>query len=612
MWPFEVPSQINELKYLSLFTMKNNISILLVSLLGIMSCQKGQELVTNSPLVPFTRSGDSFSKYVFPVISKEDALKIVEPITGNYPNRWVDISNEIIPAGTRIAFNAVGHLMDIDDCSYCMSPDYDSWLLVIDNDSAVSGREQQIHIFVDVESGIYSTMELKGRAIIDWDTSRNICIHSEEENRIDEKINQRFPERSSSTTRWAVIICGGVDSLNNKSRYYNDCVNIYSKLTQEQGYPKGNIFCLMSDGTDPALDQRTGPNTYISSNPDLDGDGTNDVQYRANKTSITSVFNSLSLLVNPGDEVLVFMTDHGGSSGCFYLWDNEALYPSQLNAELNKLGSAVMIDVVMGQCYSGAFISPLSASNRTIATSCTSTEVAWAKEYQYNYFLHYWTEHISYSTIYDDSYVTPSELFYSAYQSVVSSHSQHPQFISMPTDFGSTHSIAGEIIPRISGSNYLSTNTNSLYYIANNPNPSSVTWSASNNASLVSYTDSTAVLKGIITFPGRFCESEAFVCADIVVDGKTHHLSKNIESVWKPGIYIDGNNIWGSNGAYQVRHLGGEYGYVWQSDNPAWQIVGFTDHIVSVSEGSTSDPVNLIVVFNDPLGEVIVVKDCVH
>ena len=592
--------------------MRKIVCYIFAGVLTFLSCQKGQEPINESSSEPFTRSGDATPRKGSVSVSKEAALKIVEPITCKYPGRWVDISDDFIPANTRIAYNTVGHLMDVDDCSYCLSPDYDSWLLVIDNDSAVSGREQQIHIFVDVESGVYSTIELKGRAIIDWDTSRNICIYSEEESRIGQRINQRFPERSSSTTRWAVIISGGVDILNNKSRYYNDCVNIYSRLTQELGYPKGNIFCLMSDGTDPALDQRIGPNTYISSNPDLDGDGTNDVQYRANKTSITSVFNSLSLLVNPGDEVLVFMTDHGGSSGCFYLWDNEALFPSQLNTELNKLGTSVLIDVVMGQCYSGAFISSLSASNRTIATSCTSTEVAWTLEYQYNYFLHYWTEQIVNSATYGDRYVTPSELYESAYNSVVSSHNQHPQYSSTPTDFGTTHSIAGEIIPYITGSDILSTNINSYYSIVNYPNPTSVTWSTDSEASIVSHTDSTAVVKGNITSPGRFCEPGAFVHADLVVDGVSHRISKKITSVWKPGQCLNGNNIWGSSGNYQIRHLGGEYGYVWQSDNPAWQITGYNDYMASIFEGYTNNPVNLIVYFYDPLGEMIVVIEQVH
>lgn len=593
--------------------MKKIVSVLLMGTMAFMSCQKERELMNNVPFEPLSRSIDSAFGGQTPHISKEEALKIVEPITSKYSDRWVDISDEIIPAGTRIAYNTMGHQLDIDDLSYCLSPDFDSWLLVIDNDASITGSHRHIHFFVNVMTGEYLTVELEGRAIIEWDTARNICIYPETISGFDgKKSNQRLPERSYGVTQWAVIISGGCDSLSNKSRYYNDCVNIYSKLTQVLGYPKGNIFCLMADGTNPALDQRIGPNTYISSDPDLDNDGTDDIQYEANRTNIASVFNSLSLLVSPGDEVLVFMTDHGTSYGNFCLWGSETLSPSQLNTELNKLGTSVLIDVVMGQCYSGAFISPLSASNRTIATSCTSTEVAWALGYQYNYFLHYWTEQIVNSATGGDRYVAPSELYESAYNSVVSSHDQHPQFSSIPTDFGTTHSIAGEIIPYITGSDILSTNRNSLYSIVNYPNATSVTWSTDSEASIVSHTDSTAVVKGNITSPGRFCEPGAFVHADLVVDGVSHRISKKITSVWKPGQFLNGNNIWGSNGNYQIRHLGGEYGYVWQSDNPAWQITGYNDFMASIFEGNTNNPVNLIVYFYDPLGEMIVVIEQVH
>ena len=593
--------------------MKKVVSVLVVGMLVVLSCQKGQVPVSDLSREVLTRSVSSVLKVDSSPISKEDALKIVEPITSEYPDRWVDISNEIVPAGTRIAYNAMGHQLDNEDCSYCISPDYDSWLLVIDNDASITGSQYHIHIFVDVASGKYSTMKLKGRAIISWDTARNICIRPKTISGVDGNNNcQRLPVRSSGTTQWAVIISGGCDSLNNKSRYYNDCVNIYSKLTQELGYPKGNIFCLIADGTNPALDQRIGPYTYISSDPDLDKDGTNDIQYEANRTNIASVFNNLGTLVSPGDEVLVFMTDHGTPYGNFCLWGSETLSPSQLNTELNKLGSSVMIDVVMGQCYSGAFISPLSASNRTIATSCLSTEVAWALEYQYNYFLHYWTEAIVTSMANDDGYVSPYELYISSSVSIMHLVSQQPQYNSTPSGFGKVHSIAGELIPYISGSDYLSTNINSLYSIVNYPNPTSVTWSVGHDVSLVSHTDSTAILHGSITFPGHFCEESTSVWATLVVDGKTHTLRKFIDSVWKPGICFDGNNIWGSNGSYQVRHLGGEYGYEWDVDNSAWQITGYNDYTVNVVENYTSSPVNLYVGFYDPLGEMILVRDRVH
>lgn len=591
--------------------MRKIVCYIFAGVLTFLSCQKGQEPINEPSSEPFTRSGDSSPWNGSVLVSKEVALKIVEPITNKYPDRWVDISNDIIPAQTRIAYNTMGHRVDVDDCSYCQSPDFDSWLLVIDKEPALLGKKHLLHIFVDIQSGVYSTMELEGRAIVEWDTSRNTYIPSKRVIGISETNTSREPERSGGTTRWAVIISGGCDLYNNGSEFYNDCVNIYFRLTQHLGYPKGNIYCLIADGTDTAIDQRTDYTTYTNSNPDLDNDGTIDVHYRANKASISSVFDDLSLLVSPGDEVFIFMTGHGNTGGCFYLWDNETLYPSDLNTELNKLGSSVMIDVVMGQSYSGEYISTLSASNRTIATSCSATESSvLVVPFTYTGFLHYWTNAIVTFLTIEDKYVSPADLFYYA-SSFVTGY-QHPQYSSTPTDFGVTHSLAGEKIPYLMGDDILSTNRYSLYTIVNYPNPSSVTWSTDSEAYIISHTDSTAVVRGNISTPGRFCEPGAFVHVDLVVDGKQHRISKKISSVWKPGQCLDGHNIWGSNGNYQIRHLGGEYGYVWQSDNPDWQITGYNNFMASIFEGNTYNPVNLIVYFYDPLGEMIVVIEQVH
>ena len=551
-------------------------------------------------------------EFSFP-ISKDEALKIVEPVANKYTDNWIDVSNEIIPAGTKIAYNTFGHIVEVDNCRYFNTPDFNAWLLVINNDPSVSGREKTLHFFVDVETGNCISMELDGRAIVEWDTSRNIYISSEKEkSRVN---NRRSPVRSCGVTRWAVIIGGGIEPSQNYSRFYKDCADVYRALTDDLNYPKGNIFCLMSDGADPAFDQRVGRNSYTSSDPDLDDDGVDDVQYKASRANISLVFSNLSTMVSPGDEVLVFMTDHGDSNGFFYLWDTDVISPYQLDYELDKLGSSVKIDVVMGQCHSGAFVGPLSATNRTIATSCASTESAWTLAYDYNYFLHYWIEAISAFRTSGDGYVTPRELFVSA-ETNLSRHTfdtpQHPQYNSTPIDFGKNHCITGDVIPSILGSDYLSTNTNKLYTIANHPGSSPVVWTGGHNVSLTSSTDSTALFKGVVSFPGHFYEPATTVSATFVVDGATHTISKSIESVWKPGPCFNGNNICGGNGNYQVNHIGGEYGYIWSADNPAWSIAGQSDYNVIIYENYTTNPVNLIVQFYDPLGELIIVKDRVH
>ena len=137
-------------------------------------------------------------------------------------------------------------------------------------------------------------------------------------------------------------------------------------------------------------------------------------------------------------------------------------------------------------------------------------------------------------------------------------------------------------------------------------------WNAGSNTTLVSYTDSTAVMKGKITESSLFCSTTTPFSASVSVDGKMHTITRHIDSVWKPGYYIDGGHIWGSNGTYQVRYMGGEYGYQWFSDNPAWQVTGYIASTATVLEGPTNDPVNLIVSFYGPLGDPIIVQEQVY
>ena len=586
------------------------------------SCQEGLTIMNGLPSTPVTKSGDSemlTSKPDTNIISKWDALKIVEPITSKYPDRWVDISNDIIPAGSTIAYNMLGHVMEIDDRSYITSPDFDSWLLVVGYDPSFLGKQNLLHLFVNIESGDIIERWIEGRAIVDWDTSRNTYSVDRNLPSMPDRDPNISSIRNTTPNKWAVIISGGSCPDDNYSCFYEDTKRLYNNLIQILGYPNYNIYCLMSDGNDPGDDQRTGPNSYINSCTDFDNDGYSDVFNEAKKTRISNAFNWLGLLTSSGDEVLVVLIGHGMQDEGFCLWDNEVLSPSELNTELDKIDSSVKIDVVLSCCYSGYFVSTLSETNRTISTSSSASETSGAHYYGSNascIFLRRWINSIP---IYDDTNtndadVAPLELFNSARDSLatVPTRSEHPQYDSTPQDFGSIHTLKGETIPYISGSNYLSTSMNCNYTMINYPSSSTVTWNAGSNTTLVSYTDSTAVMKGKITESSLFCSTTTPFSASVSVDGKMHTITRHIDSVWKPGYYIDGGHIWGSNGTYQVRYMGGEYGYQWFSDNPAWQVTGYIASTATVLEGPTNDPVNLIVSFYGPLGDPIIVQEQVY
>ena len=120
--------------------------------MALVACQEELLVKGDYPIEPITKSGEEPSDGKEPAISKWDALKIVEPITSKYPDRWVDISDKIILPATTIAYNTMGYRVDRDDLSYCKSPEFASWLVVIGKDVSILGRQRLVHIFINIDS----------------------------------------------------------------------------------------------------------------------------------------------------------------------------------------------------------------------------------------------------------------------------------------------------------------------------------------------------------------------------------------------------------------------------------------------------------------------------
>lgn len=604
--------------------MKKIIFIALLGILAFVSCQEDLTIVSDSRPKPITKSVGSdspadtlsYNKVDTIKISKCDALKIVEPIINKYPDTWVDISDEIIPSCTTIAYNDFGVPLEVNDMSYIVSPDYDSWLIALGFDHSFLGRQEIIHLFVNSQTGEYKELSLIGRAIVKWDYSRYIHEYPNKTVGPNNSKNATPTIRSYEPNKWAVIISGGGDvSINYKCFWYDVC-SIYNQLISV-GFSKSNIYCLVSDGNDTAIDRRVSSYMFDNSPTDFDEDNYSDVDYPAKEEWISEVFDTIGSLAQPGDELLVFMTGHGSYNGVT-LWGTDVLSPTELNSELNKLDPGVLVDVVMGESYSGSFISTLANTNRTIAAACLSTETVAAEIYLCTHFLFGWTVNIGYYYNYsDDLYVTPYELFLSAnaYTDTFINTPTHPQYSSTPTDFGSKHSIDSGMIPVITGNNSISLNANTAYSISYLPPLASTTWTVGNNMTLVSYSDSTVTVRGDFWDPYNFVSSGTTLSATISVSGKDHEITRAIDAVWKPGQYMNFNLIQGGGGFYSIGegyNLSGAYGYYWECTNPNWQITYQDENHVYITEGNTSDPVYLMVTLNDPYGGSVFVFDQVY
>ena len=206
------------------------------------------------------------------------------------------------------------------------------------------------------------------------------------------------PSTASEHT-YAVILSGGNNINSNSSRYWNDCSFIYKTLRNKYGIDKEHIKVLMSDGTDPADDIHNENGSFYFSSPlDLDGDGNPDIEYSATKENLRKVISDLSETLDDTDHLFIYVIDHGGyewtnggrrSYVC--MWNEEKLYPDELNSYLDGC-EAGYVSILMGQCYSGGFVSGLKADNRIVIAACGEDERSYGcEEKNFDEFVYHWT-----------------------------------------------------------------------------------------------------------------------------------------------------------------------------------------------------------------------------
>ena len=384
-------------------------------------------------------------------ISQNEAWGIVKSqiLLGDTTKVNVYVSNKIYEANSTIR----AYITDEK------SPDFPCWFFLIDDNPKASWDHPCRYVFVNAENGYYIIRDNTRPPLFDNMTNIVRQIDADAKMVIKKNaINRSFSsyEPNSATNDYAIIISGGIDILNNKPRYWNNCSAMYSTLVNDYGFQKNHIYVIMADGTNTGNDMMIG-NTEVSQNLDLDGDGTNDIQYAATKQNITNVFNTLHNIVSNNDNLFIFVTDHGGyknGSSFLYLWGSEEMSSSEFATEVNKINAA-NINICLAQCHSGGFINDLQASNRVITTSCNYDEESWGNAY-YDTFVYQWIsalvgETIDYGTSVNadadgDGIISMEEAFnFANYHDICGPHSnnilEHPQYSSTPSILGRTLSL---------------------------------------------------------------------------------------------------------------------------------------------------------------------------
>lgn len=206
------------------------------------------------------------------------------------------------------------------------------------------------------------------------------------------------PIRILKRAKYAVLVSGGWDASNNHSRYWNDLSFIYKTLKQKFGYSDAEIIVLYANGTH-------------SPNADLDGDGTDDVDYAATKANLTTVFNTVASYLREDGKFFFYSTNHGGQgSGAqdaiLYLW-GEWITDSEL-ATLSKKIVAREAIYAMEQCFSGGMMDnllqvqtyPCNKPRVCVMTAAKADEVSWGADTEgdYDEYVYHWTSAINGAT----------------------------------------------------------------------------------------------------------------------------------------------------------------------------------------------------------------------
>jgi len=406
-------------------------------------------------------------------LSQEDAYGAVlsHVLQGNTEGTWVYAYPGSVPVGTTVAtlYGAV------------VLPESEGWLFFIDDAPMQGWAHPCRYVHVDM-TGAVTVKDANGppRALQAWKMVAGSLPVAQStgapSHGVPRGVGGILPPCTDTSHSYAVLISGGADAYNNWERYYGDVSFMYSTLVNEYGYPDDHISVLMSDGADPGLDQHKNNGGYVSSDPDLDGDGDQDVGYAATKDNITAVFDHLRTVLRPGDQLFVFTTDHGGpehtpqqgTNVVLNLWGFTEIKDDEFAAEVDRVASTVPVMITMEQCYSGGFVDDiipgLPGQKRVIATAANAYESSWGDT-----FSTLWISAVAgrdrNGTAVDadaigDGTVSMREAF--EYARLHDREAEHPQYAETPAGIGANLALGSCYAPALAA-HFTATRTSGYY-----------------------------------------------------------------------------------------------------------------------------------------------------
>lgn len=186
------------------------------------------------------------------------------------------------------------------------------------------------------------------------------------------------PYYDQPKTGIALLVNGGFGIGKNHRRYWNNLSLMYIAL-KSQGWRK--ILVLDADGTEGSPDQEKrsflgmfSTGSMVDSSFDLDQDGIADTNGPATRAHLEIELDRIKNEVLPGEEIFVFLTDHGqlrwdsGLDTVAMLW-HEELTSKEFAKMLGVLPKENRLTILAAQCHSSLFLKHITRPNTELIAS---------------------------------------------------------------------------------------------------------------------------------------------------------------------------------------------------------------------------------------------------
>lgn len=544
-------------------------------------------------------------------ITQAQALEIVKEYIDEYD--FVCVSKSIVKKGTKFR-SWDGHEGTVPR---------KSWVVIINTKPLANSGQFWLYIYIDSYTGNADMDSWEWGEPDSFECDLVKCEMGSSSKEESMAFLPRVPianasVSNSSSDNWAVIISGGARPEINWERYWNNCSAMYKCLRNVYNYRRDRIFVLMSDGVSSDPDRRLNNGWYESSPQDLDGDGNDDINYSATKANISTVFNYLRDHVAVDEQVLVFVTDHGSrhdDESYITLWGGSEISASEFANEVKKINDSSRKHVVLGQCYSGGFIGPLSSCwNVSVATACAYNQASSARSgSMYDEFLYHWISAAAGRTPggtvvnadlngYDG--VSAEEIF--RYSQDKDEKDETPRYASSPGPMGEKYGLSGEEFGYPVFSNpplHMTSGEDYTASLSNLPASCTIDWTTmrDGNISFDRVSPSSVRVRKVSGSP----MADDYVKAEVSTSFKTYSFRQDVY-LWESGIHHTDGLIEGSltSGTFSLPFGCPDVSsYEWMIDGAEYEVIDASTHIMNfVASGEIPEEYAVSVSFVNPLG----------